>query len=100
MRKLRLDFLFTNAGPGELQDALKSFTRQFAGFAQDGDLRWRLHSPQTMQQRREPMILVQWITANRVRGKAGIAAFNFDHGALVLIAVQENVFAFADQAMK
>ena len=97
MRELGFHLRLVHARLQKFTDPLEAFAGQVArGF--DGiDLVLRLHGTQRIHQRREAMIFVQRKRLLCVAHKTAVAGFHRHVGALMFVAVEENIFQFAHQ---
>lgn len=82
------------------QDTVESLTGDFAGLAYGVDLGFGFYNPQCVEQTRNAMVLMKRIFALALRNEPGIAGFDLNFGAFMLILFEIDVLAVAHQAME
>ncbi len=94
MRQLGLNFKFPYTRLYEAQKATEAFFGDAASLFHQGDFNIRLDGAQLVHQGREAAVLVQGKALLTLANEAGIAGFDDDFGAQVLIAIEIYVLAF------
>ena len=101
MRNFRLHFPFAHAGFYKSQcmranaDAVTSQAWRMSPTSCSD-----LTAPKFVQQRGQPTVIMQWIAAHGIDHEPSFAAFDFDHRALMLVGIQEDVVTLAHQAVE